>query len=389
MNDEALELLANLVRCESTNPPGEEEHAAQEVAEYLHRHDVEVEWQRVAPGRTNLIVSLDSRETSVKRPTLLFCGHLDTVPIGDREWSHNPFAAEIVDGRLFGRGASDMKSGVAAMAVMMAQLRELRGSESWPIQLLLTAGEEVDSIGAEFFRRHGGMAGVGGVVIGEPTDGRVAIGHKGAYWVEMQCWGRTAHGSMPQLGVNAIDQVLKAAHLLYEANAHARPVADPVLGELTVAVTRIGGGIQTNMIPDQAFLQADMRFATQKQQQEVLKEWEDSLQRYQQSYEEFRYEYHSLLNRSPLLTPPSHPLIRVAQQLLGLDPESWRTVSYYTDGSVLSAPTNLPTLIYGPGDDRLAHQPDESVALSAYFAAIKFYRDLAVSYARGEWTLNQ
>lgn len=388
MDDETVQLLADLVRTDTTNPPGTEDRAAQHVAEYLTRHDVAVQWQEVAPGRSNLFASLTT-ESSSQSPSLLFCGHLDTVPIGGRQWAHDPFGAEIVDGMLYGRGASDMKSGVAAMVVMMAHLRKTCGAESWPIQLLLTVGEEVDSIGAQKFLGRHGVAGIGGMVIGEPTDGKIAIGHKGAYWLEMQCFGRTAHGSMPELGINAIDHIVEAANLLLRVRADIEPTCDAVLGTPTVAVTQIGGGVQTNVIPDQAFLRADMRFATPEQQQRVLGEWQRALSLHQTTHKEFRYEWHTLLDRNPLLTASSHSLIQKAQELRGVNADTWRTVTYYTDGSVLAAPTHIPTLIYGPGDDRMAHQPDESVSLSAYFDCIDFYQKLATSYAQGEWTLSQ
>jgi succinyl-diaminopimelate desuccinylase len=387
MADEAVRLLGDLVQSDSTNPPGTEERAAHHVAEYLTRHDVAVQWQEVAPGRLNLLASL-SGEPSLHRPVLLFCGHLDTVPIGNQQWSHDPFGAQITDGVLFGRGASDMKSGVAAMAVMMARLHQTQGSESLPIQLLLTVGEEVDSIGAQRFLEQHGVSGLGGIVIGEPTNGQIAIGHKGAYWLEMQCYGRTAHGSMPQLGINAIDQLIEAANLLHQVRANLPPSPDVILGAPTVAITQIGGGIQTNVIPDQAFLRADMRFGTSQQQNWVLETWQRALEQYRQQHGEFRYQWHPLLNRSPLFTEPSHPLIQKAQELRNVDAKTWRTVSYYTDGSVLAAPTNIPTLIYGPGDDRLAHQPDESVPLTSFLECIDFYHDLAASYAHGDWELN-
>lgn len=388
MNDETVRLLADLVQSDSTNPPGTEEHVAEHVEDYLKRHDVAVQRQSVRPGRFNLIASLAGAPIT-NRPSLLFCGHMDTVPIGNSEWGHDPFGAEVENGVLFGRGASDMKSGVAAMAVMMALLRKDRRAGSWPIKLLLTVGEEVDSVGAQHYGEQYGVDDIGGMVIGEPTNGQIAIGHKGAYWIEMRCFGRTAHGSMPSLGINAIDQIFEAANMLHRLRSGLETAADSVLGSPTIAITQIGGGVQTNVIPDQAFLRADMRFATAEQQQKILRDWKRALERYQQTHEEFRYEWHRLLERAPLLTPPTHPLIQKTQELRRVNADTWRTVSYYTDGSVIAAPTHIPTVIYGPGDDRAAHQPDESVSLASYFDSIEFYRELATSYALGEWQLTQ
>ena len=385
--DEMIQLLVDLVRSNATNPPGTEAHTAHIVAQYLKRHDVPVQWQEVAPGRANLVASLGDTEC-VRRPILLFCGHLDTVPVGSRRWTHEPFGAEVIDGVLFGRGAADMKSGVAAMAVMMGLLRKEARQQSQPITLVLTVGEEVDSVGAQRFHDKYDMASIGGMVIGEPTQGQIAVGHKGAYWLEIRCFGRTAHGSMPALGQNAIDGIVEAAAILRNLGENFASMRDPLLGEPTVAVTQIGGGVQTNVIPDQAFLRADMRFVTVQQQQQVLKAWQTALNRHSERWPQFRYEWNPVLERLPLLTVPSHPLIQQAQALRRVGPDSWRTVSYYTDGSVLAAPTQIPTLIFGPGDDRLAHQSEESVSLVSYVDSIEFYRELATSYARGEWELS-
>ena len=388
MIDETVKFLAELVNTDSTNPPANEDGVAQCVADYLRRNDVVVHRQVVAPGRSNLIASLTDGLTT-QRPSLCFCGHLDTVPIGSAEWTHDPFGGEVAGGNLFGRGASDMKSGVAAMAVMMARLRKMPNSAGWPIQLLLTVGEEVDSVGAQEFLAQYGVSHIGGMVIGEPTNGDVVVGHKGAQWVEVECFGRTAHGSMPQLGINAIDQSLEAIRLLYQLRPELQAAADAVLGSSTATITQMGAGIQTNVIPDRAFFQVDMRFAKPEVQQRFMDHWQQALDEHMQTHPEFRYEWHQLLNRAPLMTPPTHPLIQKAQELLKLNPDSWRTVSYYTDGSVLAAPTKIPTLIYGPGDDKLAHQPDESVSIAAFSESIEFYRELAVSYGRGDWQLRK
>jgi succinyl-diaminopimelate desuccinylase len=194
---------------------------------------------------------------------------------------------------------------------------------------------------------------------------------------------------MPQLGINAVDQIIDAANLLYQIGANLKASPDAILGAPTIAITQIGGGIQTNMIPDRAFFRADMRFGTLQQQQWILETWQHALERHQQQHDEFRYQWHSLLNRIPLFTDPLHPLIQKAQELRGVDVKTWRTVSYYTDGSVLAASTHIPTLIYGPGDDRLAHQPDELVSLTSLLDCIDFYQELAASYAQGDWELTQ
>jgi succinyl-diaminopimelate desuccinylase len=163
---------------------------------------------------------------------------------------------------------------------------------------------------------------------------------------------------------------------------------DSVLGKGTLAVTRIEGGIQTNVIPDEAFFHVDMRYGNAHAYAQFMALWQQALKHdLEGGNTGYRCEWRSLLNRAPLLTQPTNPLIKRAQELVYANADQWRTVSYYTDGSVLAAPAQIPTLIYGPGDDALAHRPNESVSVSAYLSSIEFYYQLARSYGLGQWQL--
>ncbi|SDW10071.1 succinyl-diaminopimelate desuccinylase [Marininema mesophilum] len=374
--EDAITFLQDLIQTDSVNPPGNEARVAEKIASRL-AHRVSVERVSLTEGRENLLVRLGKGER-----TLLFCGHMDTVSLGDPEgWSVPPLAGKIMDNRIYGRGASDMKSGLAAMVLALESL-VLEGVEpGGEILLLATAGEEVDSCGARNYYEQGGMEEVDGMVIGEPTGEKVAVGHKGALWLEVTTQGRTAHGSMPGKGINAVSHLLHMAGLLEEMELGWR-YEDEILGGESVALTQIQGGIQTNVIPDRARFTADIRTVPPREHGTLVREVEERLHEGRRKYPDLSFQVRILLDRPAILTPPKDPLIRLALELKG-DPERKVVgVPYYTDGSVLNADSLVPTLIYGPGEEALAHQPDEWVDIDAYLRSITFYRELALRFFR-------
>ncbi|SFS80521.1 M20 family metallopeptidase [Marininema halotolerans] len=373
--DDAVSFLQALIQIDSTNPPGNEAQVAERIASRLEQTGIQIQRIPLAKGRENLV----ARWGRGKRK-LLFCGHMDTVTLGDREgWSVPPFAGKMIENRLYGRGASDMKSGLAAMVLALESLADRGAEPQGEILLLATAGEEVDSCGARCYVQHGGMEGVDGMVIGEPTGEKIAIGHKGALWLEVSTRGRTAHGSMPEQGVNAITHLLYLAQILEKMGLRWR-YEDEILGEESMALTQIHGGVQTNVIPDRAILTVDIRTVPPREHAKLVREVEERLGKARHAFPTLDFTVRTLLNRPAMITPPEDPLIQLALELKGEDEGKVFGVPYYTDGSVLNADRHIPTLIYGPGEIALAHQPDEWVDIEAYQRAITFYQELALRF---------
>lgn len=357
-----VELAARLVRVDSQNPPGREEAVALELADFLDRHGLTPRLERLQPGRANLLLSLGS----AARPHLVFLGHADTVPVGERPWRHDPFGGEVEGGYLFGRGAADMKGAIAAMATALVELQSARLKGR--VSLLVTAGEEVDGLGAEAFLRQHGVDDVDGFVIGEPTGNALAVGHKGALFTLARFFGRTAHGSMPEAGVNAVEHLLVAAsHLLELAK---------VYGPATAAITRVAGGVQVNVIPDAAHFTVDIR-SPAGEARSLWQAFEDFLRERQAADDRFAFGLEVLRERAALRTETSAPLVTAACQVLGLRQPPATIMPYFTDGSLLAAPFGIPSILYGPGEPRAAHAPDECVALDALEASVRFYRAVA------------
>lgn len=278
-----------------------------------------------------------------------------------------------------------MKSGLVATAVAVANLKQSGATATGDIMVVATAGEEVDCCGARRLVERGMLEDVEAAVIAEPTRGDVVLAHKGALWVEIATRGKTAHGSMPQEGVNAIEHMHHVLGWLLEEFEFAVD-PDPILGEPTLNVSVINGGVKVNVVPDECRLQIDIRTVPAQDHGEILGAIERRLESFRHSLHDFDCEVTVLSERLPVNTPTGEWLARVAEDLRR---ETYGTSSsrvaapYYTDASVLvEARPDLPVVVCGPGDDRLAHQPNEWVSKEAFDGSIAFYERLATAYFR-------
>ena len=209
----SVELTQDLVRFKTINPPGAERACAERLASLLESAGFAVDLVPFGEGRAQLVARIGG--TAGKLP-LGFTGHLDTVPLGAQPWSVDPLAAEIADGKLYGRGSSDMKSGVAAFVTACNALAD-RLASTPGVVLFITAGEETGCTGAAALARGTTrLPQVGALVVAEPTGNRLLVGHKGALWLEAVTTGVTAHGSMPEKGVNAVYKAARAATALQD-----------------------------------------------------------------------------------------------------------------------------------------------------------------------------
>lgn len=385
----AVPFLQRLIEVDTCNPPGNEHRLSVLLQDFLRELGVESSITGIEQGRSNLEAVFQGKGKGNGSKKLMFCGHLDTVsPWAAAAGSYPPHGAVIVGGRMYGRGTSDMKSGLAAMLLAAASLHQEGIRLGGDLVFLATAAEEVDSCGARMYADCNSLLELDGLVIGEPTGSRVAVGHKGALWLRITLFGRSAHGSMPQLGLNAVEGMMEVIALL-RSHALEWQTHDPVLGTSSLSVNKIEGGVQTNVIPDRCTIEVDIRTVPPLRHASLLGEIEARLQHIQHLHPGYRYEVEQMLDRSVVYTDPSRELIatalEVAASLGGTersDEESHAVqgVPYYTDGSVLHDNGRLPVLIYGPGDPALAHQPDEWVDIEAYLASISFYRELAIRF---------
>ncbi|MFD1360445.1 M20 family metallopeptidase [Lentibacillus salinarum] len=370
---EAVRFLQEMIQVNSSNPPGNEYDVAKLMAERCESTGIPYKISEVQPNRNNFEIQLKGRGSG----KLILCGHMDTVLPGKQSWKYSPFSGEIDGDKLYGRGASDMKSGLSAMFLAVESLIKEGKPLAKDVVFLATAGEEVDSCGARQYLQEQNLDGVEALVIGEPTDEKVVVGHKGAFWVEINIVGKTAHGAMPDRGINAVEWIQKVMEIIESLKSKWKISATP-LGESSAAMTKINGGVQTNVIPDHCSINIDIRSVPPQSHDQLYSELKEKLNEIFSSNDAPEYNMNILLDRPSILTDRSSKIIKTALDISNHD--SIHGVSYYTDGAVLNPKSKIPTLIYGPGDEKLAHQPNEYVHINAYLRSIDFYKKLVIDY---------
>jgi len=371
MKNDPVSLTRHLISFDTVNPPGQERQCAEYLGMLLQDCGFEVASYEFGPDRTSLVARL--RGTG-ERPPICFTGHMDTVPLGKAGWSVNPFGGDMDDEKVYGRGASDMKSGVAAM-IVAAQ----RAAEGWKgsagITLVITAGEETGSEGAHHLAHLNRVLGeAGALVVAEPTSNYPLVGHKGAFWLEMVTTGVAAHGSMPDKGVNAIYKAARVVTQLQEYDFGIPP--HPVLGAPTLNVGTISGGSNINSVPDQAIVGIDIRTIPGLDQQGLPGALEASLSE--------EVEIRPILNLASVATDPEDPwvqeIFRIVSPFIHERPAP-RGVAYFTDASVLTpAYGNPATVILGPGEPGMAHKTDEFCYRSKIEEAAEVYLEIIKSW---------
>jgi acetylornithine deacetylase/succinyl-diaminopimelate desuccinylase len=375
---EILDLLADMVRAPSH--PGiarQEEAAARVLDAFLRRHGVTSGLAEVREGRPNVLAAIEAKKPGRH---LLLCGHLDTVPPNAGS-SVDFFSAAIADGRMCGRGTVDMKGALAAMAGALVEIHESGGLDSGRLTLAAVIDEEMESLGAEALIRSGFKAD--GAIIGEPTENRVAIGHKGLEWLEIVFTGRAAHGSTPEAGINAIAAAAHFASLVeQELVPGFERRRDPVLGLPAINLGTIRGGQQPSMVAAECLIQLDRRWVTTETIEQVFGDLEELLARVRAARPglttrlERMPEGMATMIHGPLIIDPGHPLVGAARGALGDSgrPETPLTVfPAWTDGALISREAGIPTLIWGPGELKLAHSAEESVPVDEVLLAARLY----------------
>jgi acetylornithine deacetylase len=378
MSDPTIELLLTLVGIDSVNPslvPGGagEGAIARAIAAELRALGAAVEVTEVAPGRPNVVGVLAGR-----RPgrSLLLCGHIDTVGVTGMA---APFAPFLADGRLYGRGAVDMKGGVAAMLGAARVLAESGGLDAGRLVVAAVADEEYTSLGAEALVRAIPAGGADAAIVTEPTDLVVAVGHKGFSWVEVTTTGKAAHGSRPLEGKDAI---LRMGRLLGRLEALDRGLQShsphPLLGTASLHASLIEGGRELSTYPDRCTLSLERRTLPGEPIEVGPREVEALLADLVREDGEFQAESRVLFGRLAYETPPGHELPGLLEAALARRgwPARRGGVSFWTDAAVLGH-AGIPTVIFGPGGLGL-HAIEEYVRVDEVIAC----RDVLAEVAR-------
>ena len=358
VSDPVITLLRDLVAIDSVNPAlvrgatGEQD-VARRIAAELTAIGLAVHVREVAPGRPNVVGVLDGRAPG---RSLMLCGHTDTVGVSGMQ---RPFEADVRDGRLYGRGAQDMKGGLAAAIGAARRIVETGGLPAGRLVVAAVVDEEHASLGAEALVAEWRADGA---VVAEPTGLDIAVAHKGFQWVSIETRGRAAHGSRPREGRDAILRMGRVLAALEALDARLqRGRAHPALGTASLHASIVEGGHELSSYPVRAWLQFERRTLPGEPMDVALTEANRILERLRSEDAEFEAGAQLMFSREPYEIPAGDPLPHLlagAAASAGCAPARVG-MSFWTDAAILGS-AGIPAVLFGPGGAGL-HSAEEYV----------------------------
>jgi succinyl-diaminopimelate desuccinylase len=404
--DELIRLTADLVKINSVWDPEaatSEQPVAERVARWADEEGFQVSFEDVIPGRPNVIIRWEFGSGS---RTLMFEGHTDVVTPGDvSDWNYDPFGAQIVGRRMYGRGTNDTKGNLAAMLIAMKTLKRSGIALSGAAVGGVLCDEEDQMLGVRHFIDNGHADGVTAAVICEPQDGMICISQKGAIRARYTAIGRMSHGAMPLSGLNtasAVARLIDGLHRI-EHSAVTALGRNPLLGwpSFTPTVVRApaSGAPQLNVMPGKAEVLVDVRTVTGQNHDEVRKEmtglarWvENQVSSHYESYDAclglersraMKVEVAFLADRPCTYTDEQEPIVESAswatRQIWKKEPV-FGGVPGATDGTFLRSSKGIPIVTMGAGDRQVPHQVDEWVDLDQLIDTANIYALTALRY---------
>jgi succinyl-diaminopimelate desuccinylase len=350
------ELLKQLVRVDTTAGKGEAQ-AADVVAAYFEQHGLVCAVERWDGDRANVTAHVKS---AGNRPGLMFVCHLDVVGPGDEAWRHPPFGAVEVDGRIYGRGTTDMKGGTAAIVAAICDLVDSGAQLQGDIVFSATAGEETDSVGAlRLMENRAWMPPLAGIVIPEPTDFCVVTAHRGMLWLKITTRGKAVHSSMPERGLNAIAMIKHVLDALERYEVAIEP--HPMLGPCSKSVNTIVGGEAMNVVPDRCTIGVDFRTLPGQNHEALRCDIERLLANLRADVPGFEADLAVERSVAAMETHADNAFVKAFCEVADVDMVN--AVGFTTDAPHL-APLGAPIVIYGPGKPGLCHQVDEFVEIA-------------------------
>lgn len=376
---EIVSLTTALIDAGGENPGDTEEKTAKVLAEHCRALGFDVRTVEVAPGRPNVIVSIGSDE----RPGVLFVGHSDVVPAGTG-WTTDPFSAVVRDGRIFGRGACDMKGGLAAVVAAMTAVHRAGLADEYPMTLACLVDEEDTGLGIRAFVAALPHRKYSCCVVAEPTDLVTIVGCRGAANLEIEVRGRSAHAGQPRNGANAISAAARIIGIIEGSQAELDANPDTDLGPATWNVGTITGGTGTSMVADRCVLTVDRRLVPGESAAGVVGDLRSRIESAGVTGGDIDVRIGIAMEMPGFLTSVSDGLVTTAVQSV-LDTGSGRSTDIWTascDGGFVAQQMGIKTVVLGPGEiESQAHRPDESVAVQQLTDSARAYALIATRIA--------
>lgn len=376
-DDAKLTLLADLIAFQSVND--HELKVAQYLQQLLQQHQIKSRLLPITPTRANLVAEIGSGQ-----PVIGLSGHMDVVAANDRQhWQTDPFKLTEKAGKLYGRGAADMKSGLAAMVNALIELKENQLPQQGTIRLLATVGEEVGGLGSAAFAEQHYTEDLSALIIGEPSAHDIIYAHRGSMDIRLTSQGEAAHSSMPEKGFNALHPLLE---VLTQAKHHfdAVTITNNSLGKPTYNATILNAGDQVNTIPDQAIAEVNIRTIPEYTNETVTALFTKLVQAQNRQGAQLHLDVY--MSEMPIVKQADNSLTKIARETA----QKILTIAYQPQASVgVTDASNLlkshpepdfPFIMFGPGDYRLAHKDNEYVEKATYLAFSTVYRELLVAY---------
>ncbi len=369
------DLLAALIRIPSVNPEGDpgtgsentgEEKIARVISRMLEGLGAKVRLDEVEPGRPNVVATFPG---GTGKPAVLLGPHLDTVGVG--AMSIDPFGGDRHEGKIYGRGACDTKGTMAAMLWALKELGVERISDlDIGVSFAGFMGEETGQPGSRHFaRKYAGKYAF--ALVGEPTCCQIVYKHKGTLWLEISAAGKSAHGSTPERGENAIVKMAELVNLLetkFSGELSSEIYRDKTLGHPTINIGRIHGGTRTNIVPGACSISVDLRVTPALDPENALTLVRDFVE----AHGEGKMTVQAGLRCQPLDTPSDN---RFVQRLLALPcAPGLAGAPWFCDAAVLAGEGDIPAVAAGPGDIAQAHTADEWIVEEELERGVDFYR---------------
>ena len=368
-NFDPVAFTAELVRIPSCDPPGGDLAVARTIADRLHALGLEPELDAFQPGRANVLCRIRGRG---EQPPLVFSAHMDTVPVGGADWAFDPFAGDLVAGRLCGRGSSDMKSALAAFIAAADRLNRRPAPLAGDVILAFTAGESADCLGARHLLAQGVQREIGAFLCGEPSSLDLIVVETAVLWLELEARGTLGHVS-GAAGVNAISIMAEAIAALFRL--HLDLPGHPLLGPPSVNVGRISGGSTVNVTPDRCRAEIDIRFGPGIDPDTVIVQLDRALP---PGIGLRQIDFKPAVEEAPDSAFVACCAAAVRGHT-GAAP-AVKGVSYYSDGTILLQGLDVPFCILGPGDLGMSGQPNETADTAAIRAAAEIYETIAEAW---------
>lgn len=373
--DDLVALTRALVDAGGENPGGTEERTVRVLEAAGLARGLEVRTDTVVEQRPNVDVELVPGGPVGEGPGLLFLGHSDVVPAGPG-WSREPFGSVVEGGRVYGRGATDMKGGLAAVLVALGALRRAGASLSGPVRLACTVDEEETGIGIRHLTGRGLGRDFAGCIVAEPTDLQTVVACRGDAYLEVTVTGVPAHSGRPEDGRNAIDAASRLLALIREDHeSHAR-TPDPLLGAPTWNIGRIAGGQATSTVAPECHLWLDRRLMPGEDPEAILSDVLAAADLAGITGDGISLHGTVTMSMPGFRTPVEHPLVDAvhgAVRAVG-GPDSIGGWSAACDGGFIAQDLGVPTVVMGPGGlNDQAHQVDESVGVDELVLAARAY----------------